>query len=224
MIYYVEDDKNICDLVVFTFNMTGFEAAGFRDAEEFGVAMSERLPELILLDIMLPGEDGMTVLRRLKSDERTMGIPVIMLTAKGGEIDKIRGLDVGADDYITKPFSMMELIARVKAVLRRCRVPEGAQAMTIGRITLDPARHSVLADGRFVALTLKEFELLRFLMENEGTAFDREKLLCAVWSIDYYGGTRTVDVHIQTLRKKLGACGEQIETIYGYGYRIGGHA
>ena len=220
MICYIEDDKNISDLVVFTLNMTGFTACGFPDAASFRASLDKTLPELILLDIMLPGEDGMSLLRYLKQERATMGIPVILISAKTAEFDKVLGLEVGADDYITKPFSMMELIARVKAVLRRSRESEDAKPIQVGGICMDPVKHTVTSGGQSVALTLKEFELLRFLMENAGTAFDRDKLLSAVWSIDYYGGTRTVDVHIQTLRKKLGEAGEHIETIYGYGYRI----
>lgn len=221
MIYYVEDEKSIRDLVVFTLCMTGFEAEGFANAAEFDAAMKVRLPELILLDIMLPDEDGMSILAGLKRNSDTMRIPVIMLTAKVAEYDKVSGLGFGADDYVTKPFSMMELIARIKAVLRRSKAPDGAPTLSVGKISLDPSKHRVFAGNDEVALTLKEFELLRFLMENEGKAFDRETLLNAVWSIDYIGGTRTVDVHIQTLRKKLGVCGDQIETIYGLGYKMG---
>ena len=219
MIYYVEDDDNIRDLVVFTLNAQGFGAKGFERGETFREAVAAEKPELILLDIMLPGEDGIELLKQLKTDERTMALPVIMVSAKGTEHDRVLGLEVGADDYITKPFSMMELLARVKAVLRRCR-PEGVQCLNVEGISLNPVRHLVLVNGREVVLTFKEFELLRYLMEHVGEAFDRDKLLSAVWSTDYFGGTRTVDVHIQTLRKKLGPEGEQIETIYGYGYRL----
>jgi two-component system alkaline phosphatase synthesis response regulator PhoP len=222
MIYYVEDDPNIRDLVVYTLKQTGLEAKGFPAAGPFFAAMNEAAPEMILLDIMLPGEDGLSILKRLRQAAQTCAIPVIMITAKDTEYDTVVGLDTGADDYIPKPFGMMELVARVKALLRRTAAKDAAEAITVGELTVDERRHVVTVAGEQVALTLKEFDLLRFLMENRGAAFTREKLLERVWDLGYAGGTRTVDVHIQTLRQKLGATGGMIETVRGVGYRFGG--
>ena len=222
MIYYVEDDPNIRDLVVYTLRQTGLEARGFSAAGTFFTAMSETTPELILLDIMLPGEDGLSILRRLRASAQTAGIPVIMITARDTEYDTVVGLDAGADDYIAKPFGMMELVARVKAILRRIQAKVDAEAITVGNLTVDARRHMVTVSGGPVQLTLKEFELLRFLMENRGAAFTREKLLERVWDLGYGGGTRTVDVHVQTLRQKLGEAGGMVETVRGVGYRFGG--
>lgn len=224
MIFHVEDEKNIRDLVVFTLRMTGFEAEGLENGAQLRKALETTVPEMILLDIMMPGEDGNAILRWLRSDSRFRRIPVIMLTAKGTELDTVTGLDEGADDYIAKPFSMMELIARIKALLRRSKGDADQPNLVVGKILLDSRAHRVLSDGSEIALTNKEFELLRFLMKNSGKAFDREQLLKAVWGEDYFGGTRTVDVHIQTLRQKLGEPGGQIETIYGLGYKMGGNA
>ena len=222
MIYYVEDDQNIRDLVVYTLKQTGLDAKGFAAAGPFFAAMGEVAPELILLDIMLPGEDGFTILRRLRALPDTSAIPVIMITARDTEYDTVVGLDAGADDYIAKPFGMMELVARVKALMRRTATKDDDQAITWGELTVDARKHIVTYAGEPVALTLKEFELLRFLMENRGVAFTREKLLERVWDLGYGGGTRTVDVHVQTLRQKLGAPGSMIETVRGVGYRFGG--
>lgn len=224
MIFHVEDEKNIRDLVVFTLRMTGFEAEGLESGDALRKALESTTPELILLDIMMPGEDGNAILRWLRADPRYRRIPVIMLTAKGTELDTVTGLEDGADDYVAKPFSMMELIARIKALLRRSKADVDQPDMVVGRILLDARAHRVLSDGVEVVLTNKEFELLRFLMKNVGKAFDREQLLQAVWGEDYFGGTRTVDVHIQTLRQKLGESGSQIETIYGLGYKMGENA
>lgn len=225
MIYYVEDDEGIRDLLLYALRQSGFEAEGFSDGAAFCEAIDAgKMPELILLDIMLPGEDGISILRRLKQDSRTANIPVIMLTAKGSEYDKVLGLDVGADDYVAKPFGVMELIARIKATLRRAGKLKSRRRFSYGGIVLDDESHTVTANGAPVTLTFKEYELLRYLLENEGVAFDRPQLLNGVWGVDYFGGTRTVDVHIQTLRQKLGPCGECIETIRGFGYRIGGKA
>ena len=223
MIFHVEDEQNIRDLVVFTLRMTGFEAEGFESGAELRRALEKTTPELILLDIMMPGEDGNAILRWLRANPRYRRIPVIMLTAKDTELDTVTGLDEGADDYIAKPFSMMELIARIKALLRRSKGDADQPDLLVGKILLESRAHRVLSDGREVALTNKEFELLRFLMKNAGKAFDREQLLQAVWGTDYFGGSRTVDVHIQTLRQKLGLPGNQIETIYGLGYKMGGN-
>ena len=223
MIYYVEDETNIRELVVYTLTQMGMPAQGFAEAQSFYEAVEKELPELVLLDIMLPGEDGMTILRRLREDRRTADLPIVMVTAKDAEADTVRGLDLGADDYISKPFGMAELAARVRARLRRSAPKKNPGVYVAGGLKLDDAAHSVTADGAEVALTLKEYELLRFLMENRGIAFSREQLLDNIWGYDYYGGTRTVDVHIQTLRAKLGACGMQIETVRGVGYRFGGN-
>ena len=222
MIYYVEDDPNIRDLVVYTLRQTGLEAKGFSSAEPFFAAVLETMPELILLDIMLPGEDGLSILNRLKTGAQTAALPVIMITARDTEYDTVIGLDAGADDYIAKPFGMMELVARVKALLRRTAAKNALETITIGDLTVDARRHVVLVAGEPKTLTLKEFELLRFLMENRGTVFTRERLLEFVWDLGYGGGTRTVDVHVQTLRQKLGTCGNMIETVRGVGYRFGG--
>ncbi len=222
MIYYVEDDENIRELVVYTLTQMGIPAEGFADGAAFDAAMARNLPDLILLDIMLPNEDGISILSRLRADGRTQEIPVIMVTAKGTEYDKVRGLDMGADDYIAKPFGMSELAARVRARLRRVTPREDPSLLTAGALALDKRAHSVSIDGMPAALTLKEYELLEFLMENRGAAFTRDQLLDRIWDYGYDGGTRTVDVHIQTLRAKLGACGAMIETVRGVGYRFGG--
>jgi len=223
MIYCVEDDKNIRDLVVYALNSGGFEAEGFADAESFYARLGQGKPELILLDIMLPGEDGMQVLERLRAKSETAGIPVIMLTARGAEYDKVRGLDLGADDYVVKPFGVMELLARIRALLRRAGNGQMAeeQRLSIAGILLYPDRHQCFADEKEVELTFKEFELLQYLMENKGLVLSRDKLLRAVWGYDFEGETRTVDVHIGNLRQKLGEQGNAIETIRGVGYRIG---
>lgn len=222
MIYYVEDDGNIRELVVYTLGQMGLPTRGFADAEAFYAAMKQGAPDLILLDIMLPKEDGISILRKLRADPRTEEIPIIMVTAKGTEFDKVQGLDLGADDYIAKPFGMAELVARVRARLRRARPQRDTNLFIAGGLRMDNLAHSVTVDGVEVALTLKEYELLRFLMENQGVAFSREQLLDHIWDYGYAGGTRTVDVHIQTLRAKLGACGEMVETVRGVGYRFGG--
>lgn len=222
MIYYVEDDSNIRELVVYTLTQMGLPARGFVDSESFYTAVNLEIPELVLLDIMLPNEDGLSILRRLRADHRTQEVPVIMVTAKGTEYDKVQGLDMGADDYISKPFGMSELVARVRARLRRSATRRDPNLYIAGKLKLDKLAHSVSVDGVEVALTLKEYELLRFLMENQGVAFSREQLLDHIWDYGYAGGTRTVDVHIQTLRAKLGVCGSMIETVRGIGYRFGG--
>lgn len=220
MIYCVEDEQSIRELEIYALNMAGFEAEGFADAEAFRAAMKSGMPELILLDIMLPGEDGISLLRKLRSSPLTETIPVIMATAKGSEYDRVIGLDLGADDYLCKPFGMMEMVSRIKAVLRRAGPKEAAGLLTLGNITLDARRHSVSVDGRTVALTLKEYELLKLLMECRGQVFTRELLLSAVWGTDYLGESRTVDVHVGTLRTKLGNAGAQIVTVRGVGYKL----
>ena len=220
MIFCVEDDRNIRELVVYTLSSTGMEAEGFEDGEVFFKALAERLPELILLDIMLPGEDGLTILKKLKGNKKTKDIPVIMVTAKGTEYDKVSGLDAGADDYVTKPFGMMELVSRIKAVLRRTKKKEEAEVLKAGPITLNEKKHEVLVDGEHINLTLKEYEMLKRLIHNKGIVLTRDRLLEEIWGYDFDGETRTVDVHIRTLRQKLGSAGEVIETVRGVGYRI----
>ena len=218
----MEDDGNIRELIVYTLESTGFHAKGFENGNSFRQALEENLPELILLDIMLPNEDGMDILKELRANARTRQIPVIMVTAKSSEYDKVIGLDSGADDYITKPFGMMELVSRIKAVLRRANKKEtDLDAMQIGNLVLDIQKHEVLVDGEQVVLTFKEFELLRYLLKNENVVLTRQQLLEKIWGYDFTGETRTVDVHIRTLRQKLGSAGKYIETVRGVGYRIG---
>ena len=221
MIYCVEDDGNIRELVVYTLNTTGMEARGFEDGKSFMEALAFETPELILLDIMLPGEDGLSLLKKLKNSAKTKEIPVIMVTAKGAEYDKVVGLDGGADDYVTKPFGMMEFVARVKAVLRRCSRQEDDKELKCDDLKLSVGRHKVCWKEEKVELTRKEFELLQYLMENKGLVMTRNQILCHVWGYDFDGETRTVDVHVRTLRQKLGEAGNLIETVRGVGYRIG---
>ena len=220
MIYYVEDDASIRNLVVYTLTMTGFPAKGFERSAPFWAEMDREKADLILLDLMLPGENGLSVLRELKTRRDTMGTPVILITAKDGEDDVVQGLELGADDYIAKPFGIMELIARVKAVLRRCGPGEDREIIEVDEIRMDTGRHTVQVSGREIALTLKEYELLRVLMQKPGRLIEREALIDAVWSRDYMGASHTLDAHIQTLRSKLGASGSRIQTVYGCGYRI----
>lgn len=221
MIFCVEDDAGIRDLMIYTLSASGFRAVGFENAREFYAALADDTPELIMLDIMLPGEDGISILKRLKTDARTADIPVIMATAKGNEYDKVIGLDLGADDYLAKPFGMMEMASRVRAVLRRSgRAAEKPQLIRVGGLEMNLGEHSVTADGIRVQLTLKEFELLHTFMTNPGRAFTREQLLSSVWSEDFLGETRTVDVHVGTLRQKLGSCGKYIRTVRGVGYKL----
>jgi len=220
MIYSVEDEADIRDMVLYALRQSGFEAEGFASASSFWAACDRQRPELVLLDLMLPGEGGLSILRRLRAQASTRDIPIILLTAKGAELDRVNGLNEGADDYIAKPFSVLELVARVKALLRRAKPPERAKRLTVQGLMLDVDRHVCSVDGVPVDLTLKEFELLRFLMENRGIAFGRERLLGTVWEAAYLGGTRTVDVHVQTLRSKLGAYGCWVRTVRGVGYRF----
>lgn len=221
MIFCVEDDAGIRDLMIYTLNASGFRAVGFENAREFYAALADDTPELIMLDIMLPGEDGISILKRLKADARTADIPVIMATAKGNEYDKVIGLDLGADDYLAKPFGMMEMASRVRAVLRRSgRAAEKQQLIRVGGLEMNLGEHIVTADGIRIQLTLKEFELLRTFMTSPGRAFTREQLLTSVWSEDFLGETRTVDVHVGTLRQKLGACGKYIRIVRGVGYKL----
>ena len=222
MIYCVEDDSNIRELVVYTLESTGMKARGFEDGRAFMKALAFETPELVLLDIMLPGEDGIEILKKLRKSAKTKDIPVIMVTAKGSEYDKVIGLDTGADDYITKPFGMMELVSRIKAVLRRTMREKEDTKYQIGNLLIDVEKHKVKVEGKTVALTLKEFELLEKLMKNRSIVLTRDRLLEEIWGYDFTGETRTVDVHVRTLRQKLGTAGELIETVRGVGYRIGG--
>jgi len=223
MIYYVEDDPNIRNLAVYALEQAGLTAKGFSTAQELYHACQIELPELFLLDIMLPEEDGISILRHLRSQQTTRDIPVMMLTAKGTEFDVVTGLDSGADDYLAKPFGMMELVSRVNALLRRSNRESGQDGYEVLRaqtLELSPSKRSVTVDGESVNLTFKEFELLRMLLENRGLVLSREQLLELVWGWHYSGNTRTVDVHIQTLRQKLGDASSLIETVRGVGYRV----
>ena len=223
MIYCVEDDDNIRELVIYTLETTGLKAQGFAEGTSFMEALAFDTPELVLLDIMLPGEDGMELLHKLKNSSKTKDIPVIMVTAKGAEYDKVIGLDSGADDYVTKPFGMMELVSRIKAVLRRAgKIPDKADLEVAG-VKINVKKHEVTVDGKPVTLTLKEFELLERLMRNQNIVLTRDQLLEDIWGYDFDGETRTVDVHVRTLRQKLGKKGSMIETVRGVGYRIGGN-
>ena len=220
MIFCVEDDDSIRELMVYALTSSGFQAAGFADGPSFWQAMEKGRPELILLDIMLPGEDGVSILRRLRAAAETENLPVIMATAKGAEYDKVRGLDSGADDYLVKPFGMLEMVSRVKAVLRRSLPREQAPLLRCGEIAVDRARHLVTVQNTAVSLTLKEFELLCLFMENPGLVFTRDQLLRSVWGAEFVGESRTVDVHIGTLRTKLGQAGKCIGTVRGVGYKM----
>ena len=218
MIWCVEDDASIRDIEVYALNSTGFEAEGFADGAAFWAALGKARPELVVLDVMLPEIDGIQLLRRMKADAALREIPVIMATAKGAEYDKIQGLDLGADDYLTKPFGVMELVSRVKAVLRRCR-PQQVAVLRCGGLVVDEQEHTVTADGVRVVLTYKEYQLLRLFLSHPGTAFTRDQLMEQVWGMDFYGESRTVDMHIRTLRQKIGSYGGCIETVRSVGYR-----
>lgn len=222
MIYCVEDDASIRELVVYTLQATGYQAQGFADGTAFDAALAVQLPDLVLLDIMLPGEDGLQILKRLRSQSATAELPIIMMTAKGTEYDKVIGLDSGADDYIAKPFGMMELVSRVKALLRRTQKKSASGQLVCGTLLLDRETHKVLADGQEVLLTHKEFELLEYLLENRNIVLSREKILDRIWGYTSDVETRTLDVHIRSVRQKLGSSGECIETVRGVGYRIEG--
>ena len=219
MIYCVEDESAIRDLMVYTLQVSGFDAQGFENDADFWAAMKEQRPELIILDVMLPGEDGLTILRKLRSSPVTTDIPVIMATAKDSEYDKVIGLDSGADDYLAKPFGMMEMVSRIKAVLRRAGNRQPV-ILSYGMIVLDENRHAVTIDGKAVLLTLKEYELLKLFMESPGRVFTRDNILSSVWGVDFAGETRTVDVHIGTLRTKLEKAGDYIRTVRGVGYKL----
>lgn len=223
-VYIVEDDANICNLIAYTLNASGYEATGFEECTPFYAALKKEKPDLILLDIMLPKEDGLTILQKIRKNPETSRIPVIMLTAKNSEYDKVLGLDGGADDYITKPFGMLELVSRIKALLRRA-APDVQEnpALHIGSVTLYPKQREVLVHNSPIALTMKEFDLLRTLMETPGVVYNRDTLLEQIWDYNYEGDTRTVDVHIRSLRQKLGDAGDIIDTVRGVGYKVVKH-
>lgn len=219
MIYCVEDDRGIRELMIYTLNVSGFKAEGFKDSDELYEALKRCKPELITLDIMLPKEDGISILKKLKNNPNYKDIPIIMATAKGEEYDTVLGLDLGADDYLAKPFGMMEMVSRVKAVLRRA-APKAEDKLVVGNIEIDRLRHKVSVDGKEIVLTLKEFDLLLLFCENIGIVFTRDKLLERIWGFEYADETRTIDVHIGTLRTKLGSAGNLIETVRGVGYKM----
>lgn len=219
MIYIVEDDRNIQEIELFALKNSGYQATGFETAKEFYKALNEKLPELILLDIMLPDEDGLSIIKRLRSRADTQKIPVILVTAKTSEIDKVKGLDGGADDYIAKPFGVMEMIARVKALLRRSGGME-ENMLTCGNVTLDGEKRMVYVDGKTIELTYKEFELLKLLMKNHGIVISRDVIMERVWDSSFEGESRTIDVHVRTLRQKLGDGGALIKTIRNVGYMV----
>ena len=224
MIWCVDDDGTIRDIEVYTLEQTGFKARGFADGISMLEALKTEIPELIILDIMMPEMDGLQVLSKLRSEAAYKDIPIIMATAKGTEMDKISGLNSGADDYLVKPFGVMEMVARVKAVLRRTIKKETHNDITVGKITLKEAEHKVFVCGEKVELTHKEFELLKLFMQNPNMVFSRDKLMSEIWGMDYIGETRTVDMHIKTLRQKLGEAGTQIKTVIGVGYKLEGEA
>ena len=220
MIWCVEDDSSIRDIEVYALTSTGFEAKGFEDGDAFWAALQKERPNLVVLDVMLPGKDGVTLLKMMKSAPEFCEIPVIMATAKGSEYDKIQSLDLGADDYLVKPFGIMEMVSRVKAVLRRCKPAKDTKALKIDGLVLNPEEHTVSVNGERVSLTYKEYELLHLFLSQPGIAFTREQLLVNVWNTEYLGETRTVDMHIRTLRQKLGEYGSMIETVRNVGYRL----
>lgn len=221
MIYFIEDDPNIRELVVYTINTTELKAEGFEKPSDFWAALDNELPELILLDIMLPEEDGLKILKKIRSSKLTESIPVILITAKSSEIDKLKGFDLGADDYVAKPFGIMELLARIKAVMRRSKPQSKKDEYTIGPLYVCPQKHRVKVNGEKVELTLKEFELLCLMLENRDIVLSRDQILDKIWGYAFDGENRTVDVHIRTLRQKLGDAGSIIETVRGIGYKIG---
>ena len=221
MIYLVEDDENIRKLVVYTLNNSGFEVLGFEDASSFWVHMDKKIPDLLLLDIMLPDEDGLSILKKLRQSIITKSLPIMMLTAKSSEYDKVIGFDNGADDYLPKPFGMMELIARIKALLRRTEKETTDDFYKVDSLYVSPSRHKVTVDGEKISLTLKEFELLCYLLANRGIVKTRDQILNKIWDYSFDGESRTVDVHIRTLRQKLGTAADLIETVRGVGYIIG---
>lgn len=222
MIWCVEDDASIRDIEVYALSSAGFAARGFEDGSSFYAAITgeKEKPQLIVLDVMLPGIDGIELLRRIRANAALKQIPIVMATAKGSEYDKIQGLDLGADYYLTKPFGVMELISCVKAVLRRCGAEDEKGTLNACGISMNTLEHTVSADGERITLTYKEYELLKLFLSHMGTAFTREQLMELIWGTDYMGETRTIDMHIRTLRQKLGKCGESIKTVRNVGYRM----
>ncbi len=220
MIFCVEDDESIRSLELYALRSAGFEVRGFADGDSFLPALREEKPELVILDVMLPGKNGVELLKQMKASSGTCDIPIIMATARGAEYDKIQSLDMGADDYLVKPFGMMEMVSRVKAVLRRCGPKQNRDILTVKGLVVDLTEHTVTVNGERVLLTFKEFELLRLFLSSPGVAFTREKLLSDIWGMEYSGETRTVDMHIRTLRQKLGSYGAMIETLRNVGYRL----
>lgn len=222
IIYCVEDDENIRELIVYALNNNGYEAAGFENGEDFYNIVNTSLPHLILLDIMLPGDDGLKILEKVRNDSKTKDIPIIIVSAKTSEFDKVKGLDLGADDYITKPFGVMELISRVKAVLRRTStIQNSPELLCVNNIIVDYEKRLVSVDDNIIKLTYKEFELLYYLLKNQGIVLTRDNIMDEIWGFDFEGETRTVDVHIGTLRQKLGESGKTIQTIRNVGYKVG---
>lgn len=222
MIWCVEDDNSIRDIEIYTLKSTGFDARGFEDGDSFWkeLVSTDTLPELVLMDIMLPGEDGITLLKKMREMPKTEDIPVIMATAKGMEFDKVQSLDTGADDYLVKPFGMMEMVSRIKAVLRRCSTKKKEHIYSNGDIHMNVDGHIVSIDGRVINLTFKEYEMLKLFLSNQGIVYTRDQLLSEIWGVDYFGETRTVDMHIKTLRQKLGESGKCIKTVRNVGYRM----
>lgn len=220
MIWCVEDDASIRDIEIYALQSTGFEARGFEDGASFFEALASERPDLVILDIMLPGEDGISILRRMREQSELRSIPVIMATAKGAEYDKILGLDMGADDYLVKPFGMMEMVSRVRAVLRRTEPGRVSHLLSTGGLVVNLDEHTVSVDGKRVMLTYKEYELLKLFLSHPGVAFSRDQLFNEIWGMDYVGESRTVDMHIRTLRQKIGAYGKLIETVRNVGYRL----
>lgn len=220
-IFLVEDDENIRELVIYALNSNGFEAIGFEKGSDLFSQLKKSKPHLVLLDIMLPDEDGLNILKKIKLDKATQKVPIIMLTAKGSEFDKVKGLDLGADDYITKPFSILELISRIRAVLRRSTHEDSIDVISFENIKLDIKKHTVKVNNENITLTYKEFQLLQYLLQNRGIVLSREKIMERIWGFSFEGESRTVDVHINTLRQKLGDGGTLIETVRGIGYKMG---
>ncbi|WP_293970552.1 response regulator transcription factor [uncultured Ruminococcus sp.] len=221
LIYIVEDDTDIRELETYALKNSGYEVQSFAESKSFFKACTTQIPQLVILDVMLPDFDGLSVLEKLRQDAVTKTVPVILVTAKGSEMDKVKGLDMGADDYITKPFSVLELISRVRAILRRCSVENKLDVITLGGIVFDDSKHTVTSDGEPCTLTYKEYELLKYLLKNKGMALTRENIILNVWGYDFEGESRTVDMHITTLRQKLGSCGNLIKTVRNVGYKAG---
>ena len=221
LIYIVEDDTDIRELETYALKNSGYEVQSFAESKSFFKACTTQIPQLVILDVMLPDFDGLSVLEKLRQDAVKKSVPVILVTAKGSEMDKVKGLDMGADDYITKPFSVLELISRVRAILRRCSVENKLDVITLGGIVFDDSKHTVTSDGEPCTLTYKEYELLKYLLKNKGMALTRENIILNVWGYDFEGESRTVDMHITTLRQKLGNCGNLIKTVRNVGYKAG---